>query len=469
MAPPVNTNFLTAVELGTLPADVTQTDINDAGTNYGVYYKFTAPPGSKVIGAWGYSGHTGIPEYRAACSPYVGPAGAPVLLLDVQRYGVWVEFQVDAGTEYFLAFFPNIDTVGPEQLRIMVEVAPDDTSIPAGAILVNDDGLQYPNEPFPLGIFSVNADYTTLKFVKSVAVGEAGDMLRSGSFALEDYIADTVKLYDSTFTEYDAVSAGPSTNRPRIRTINGTGRWIIADLGNPPQIRILTEAGVFVNTWTITGVTTDLIGVAANNDETVAYYAENIIHTNDIGRWDLVNNVVMGVLATGVANYSVYDILYNDDNTIIAVYEQFLTHDVFVRRFSSAGAILNTYAIGTSVAPNESHARLAYSNDNPDSFWVMWWPAEGVTRFLEIRVSDGVVLTTRNHAAVFGGVSETEPQVYPALARFGPSTSCPFMIMPASGGDPGGLFVVTPGKRTDNDGTIDVAIPDPTFKTALLP
>lgn len=463
--PPPNTDFSTAVELGSLPADVTQTDINDGGFNYGAFYKFTAPVGAKVIGAWGYSGNTGVAEYRAACNPYLGPAGSPTLLLDVQTYGVWVQFEVEAGQEYFLAFYANIDTAGPESLRVMVEVAPDEATIPAGSILVNDDGLRLRYENFPLGIYSGTADYTSLKFIPTAAVGEAGDILRNKKFALEDYLDDIIEFYDENFTVYATLSAGPSTNRPRIRTINGTQRWIVTDLGAPPQIRIVDENANVLTTRNLTGVANDLIGIAADNDEVICYFAENLLNNQPIGRYNISTSTLLADLVAGVPNYAIYDILFQDDDTIIAIYEHTTTHDVFVRRYSTAGATLNTYTIGTSVAPNSSFSRLAYANDNPTSFWVMWHPSDGVIRFQSIRVSDGVVLITRNHAATFGGVFNGDPMDPPPTARFGPSQSCPFMIYPSGSASSNGLFILVPNKRDD----LGEAIPDPTFRTALMP
>jgi len=106
--------------------------------------------------------------------------------------------------------------------------------------------------------------------------------------------------------------------------------------------------------------------------------------------------------------------------------------------------------------------------DNPNSFWVwthLTTAANATSVFQNIKVSDGSILTTRNHATYEIGAWQGLETATPT-SRFGNSYSCPFMILRTA---PPGLYVIVPNRRTDTNGTADVAIPTPTFKTALMP
>ena len=101
------------------------------------------------------------------------------------------------------------------------------------------------------------------------------------------------------------------------------------------------------------------------------------------------------------------------------------------KRYTAAGAVLNTYSFGSnhrSLLP-----RMAYALDDPVSFW-MWnhpdTPA-GFSLFHNVRVSDGVVLTTLTVAEFEGGVYEPAASATPT-ARFGMSFSCPFLVTRAA-------------------------------------
>src|SRR5260370_38634536 len=117
--PPPNISFATAVDLGVLPANVVL-NVHDGGTglNYTVYYKFTAPVGARVIGAWGFSGNLGA-GYRPVLRPYLGPAGAPTQILGIgSRENVPVQFPVVAGQEYFLELNKNAIDTAPAVLTL---------------------------------------------------------------------------------------------------------------------------------------------------------------------------------------------------------------------------------------------------------------------------------------------------------------------------------------------------------------
>lgn len=466
--PPVNISFATAVDLGSIPVDVTQNNINDAGVNYTVYYKFTAPVGAQVIGAWGFSGNTSS-GYRPNIKPYLGPAGAPTQLLNIDCQNKPIQFPVDVGQEYFLEFVKNLDDAGPNSLRVRLEIAPND-AVEVGNIIVNDDGLKA--QGFPCGIFSHLINHTVRRFFKNIAEGEGGDILRTapslGVMALENHHDDTIRIYDANFVQTGSVSAGVSLNRPRIRTVLGTNRWAVADQGGPPRIRFLNPDATFSGLWSLTGLPSTLMGFAVNNIESIAYFARSAFSNHAIERYDLTNSIFLSDLAPGVVDHSTLDILVLSNNNIVVIYEDSIANTGFVRIYDPTGATVNTISFGTTVSPFDSSARLAYSNDDPNTFWVMLHPSVGITHFREYKVADGVLVNQIVSTAYTGGMYDGAETVTPT-ARLGNSTSCPFMIVPGTPVPPivgpSGLFVITPNKRNDNG----VAIPTPIFRTGLMP
>src|SRR5690349_6391065 len=82
MSAPTNTSASSAIDLGTLPASVTQ-NVFDAGTTYQVWYFYTAQPNDTVLSLWGYSSNFPVVasnDYFVETYVYTGPASLPVLL-----------------------------------------------------------------------------------------------------------------------------------------------------------------------------------------------------------------------------------------------------------------------------------------------------------------------------------------------------------------------------------------------------
>jgi len=459
--PPVNISFATATTIGAFPYDFTQTDINDAGVNSTVYYRFIAPAGARVMGAWAFSGNIAV-GYRPLLTPYNGPVGAPTQVLTIAFRNVPLQFPVVPGQEYFLEIQKNIDTAGPEQVRVQVEVAPTDT-ISGGNILVNDDSQGY-----PLAVLSHTVDNRVINFVKDIAAGEAGDIFNS-VICLEKFSDTTIRIYNSSFTEIGNLSTGAGS--PRIRTCKGLGKFFLAKSRNPVPIRDILITGAFgaINqntTWT------NVQGFAVSNDGLIAY-SSSTASGSAIRRWDMTLNIAMADLAAGVANYTIVDILVLSDGSIIALYERFGTGDVFIRRYNAAGTLQNTYTTGfTNDEPAGTFSRLAYANDDPSSFWCWIHPdtEPGVSKFVNITVSSGTIAIVRTFSEYEGGGYEAGETAAPT-ARFGNSFSCPFMIM-SSTGIYGGVYILVPDKTEDtvNNGGVELnlAIPDPTFRTGLL-
>ena len=458
MAPPANTTFATAVNIAVFPYDVTQSDINDAGTNFTVYYKFIAPANARVMGAWGFSGNIGA-GYRPTIFPYLGPAGAPVSVLSIAAQNKPVQFPVVAGSEYFLEFVKNANTAGPESLRVRVEVAPL-TSIANGNIIVTDDATG-----FPLAVLSQTVDNTNINFVDDMPAGEAGDMLPSGIWAHEEAADSTIKVVSSAFIVQSTSAAQVGTIRLRSARSGNKFYVGLSDNPNPVIVKTLSILGVFGVDHSLTGNTT-IHSLCPTVGEDILYHAASGTNV-PVRKWDLINDVQLANLAAGIAGSEIPDIIVLLDGTICALYHDTATHDVNVKHYSAAGAVLNTYALG--VQTSSTKPRMAYASDDPTSIWVWTHNTLGVSKFRNITVATGAIPTTRTHTVYEGGAYGGAETATPT-ARFGSSFSCPFFIMVTAGRN--GIYIFDPGKPNDtlNNGGVltDVAIPDPTFRTGLL-
>lgn len=456
MPAPTNISFAAATEL-TFPCDVTQ-DVHDAGTNYDVYYKFTAPAGSRVVGIWVFS--TIAETYRGR--PLIYDSSENLYYTNVNNINKPFYIPVTEGNLYYIFIEKNGDT-SPAEIRIRCEVAPN-TAIQEGDIFVNDDGIDTAGAPvMPMVVLPPTTNNIIRRYVNNIAEGEGGDILLSGIMALENWLDDTIKIYNVN-SDFSLVGSVAAANGPAIRACRGAATpkfYVGFGIGAAAQVKSLLANATFGATiWTPTVAALNVIrGIAASNDETILYYAEGN-QNKAVARWDLNTDSALSDLVAGIASTYIFDILVLDDDSIIVIYETDATRDVNVRRYNSAGVLQNTYALGANAFVNFAPARLAYANDDPTSFWVMDHQTTSVQRFRNVRVSDGVIISTMTQGSFRAGAYNGAESATPAV-RFGPSVSCPFMIMPGTPtpAEPGLHFFTASG---------DEHIPNPFVRTALL-
>ena len=452
--PPPNTTFATATQLPAFPCDVSQSDINDAGVNYTVYYKFTSSHSSRVIGAWGFSGNIGS-GYRPVIRAYHGPVGAPVQILAIATTNMPIQFPVLPDTEYFLEFTKNLDNAGPNSLRVRCEDCP--LGNPSGGdIIVNDD-----TTGFPMWIGTPTVDNETRTFIKDMPAGEAGDIIPTGVLCLEESNVSSIKLFSTTaFTQIS--NTGPLNETIRIKSNADRNLFYIGTYtGGVAKFRTLTPAGVLSGTTTLTAMV-NMDGLCADVGNSILYVAQ-FGAAGAVKRWNISGGAFLSDLAAGIANYQIPDIIILAGD-IFVLYHNLVTQDVNVKRYNAAGAVVTTYNLG--VQTGLTKPRMTWAADTPNSFWVMTHNTGGQSIFTNIKVSDASVITTRLQREYEGGAYEGAETATPD-ARFGSSTSCPFMILSIP--SPPGMFKPVTNKRTDSDGVQTVAIPNPTFKTALMP
>ena len=417
MPAPTNISFATATDLGTLPASITQV-ADFAGTTYNLFFSFTAPAGSTVIGAFGFGD---LSVYTPTIQPY-DSTHTGILAISVQNKEI--QFPVTAGATYFLELVTNGGNPTPANLSLSVYVAPN-VSVPVGSIAVNDDTVG-----FPLALISSTADYTVLRFVDNFPAGEAGDTLSSGMVLVENADTGQAQLYDQTFNLIATITVGSGVRS--IRTCSRSQIFYAADGHNPPRFLTVTNTGTASGLTTLTG-STSLQSITPNLTETILYHA-GVNAGDPVERWDITNGVALTNLVAGIATYKVSDMFVLADGTIlVAYYKDTAVSDFKVLHYSTAGATLNTYNFGQYELSLGSPPRLASAIDDPNSFWAMQHQTStvGTTKFLNIKISDGSTLTTRN-GVLFGAGRYDAPATATPLAQFGTSPSCPFWIVRAS-------------------------------------
>ena len=454
MAAPVNQTALTAIDVGTLPASISQ-DVRDAGTTYTVWYKYTAVTGDTVIGIFGYGG---AGSYFPDTNVFIGPAAAPVAYLVSSANNIPIQIPVTVGETYYFEFAQFGGD--PAILTLEIEQAPD-TTVPIGSIFVNDDTVD-----FPVALISGTTDNTVLKFVTPFPNGEGGDVLPAGNILIDDIENSEIKLYNYQLVLQQTLSIASSDSK--IRACIGGNKFYVGIGTNPVTVKTVSYSGVFGGTtFTLTANTT-IKGIAANEDETILYFSNNT-GGGALKQWNLLTDTAMSDLVAGVGTRRIGDILVLTDGAII-----FLTfdgvRDTNVFHYNAAGVLQTTYPFGTgriSTIP-----RLAYAIDNPNSFWIWYHPigTNGLSRFDNIKVSDGSVLSSVDHIEYEGGKYQGDVTATP-IGRFGISFSCPFFLMRVAISPynlASGIYIVEPDKTFDELYTEDVNIPDPTIKTGLI-
>lgn len=415
MPAPTNTSFLTATAI-TLPASVSQ-QMDDAGVNFTLYYSFVAPSTANVmIGAFGRVDLV----TSVVTTPYIGPASAPTQLLSISGNLKPIQFPVTAGETYFLECDPGLFVSSPTTLLLDVEIAPT-SAVPVGSFAVNDDTAP----EFPLSFLSGTTDYEVLKFIHPFPFGEGGDSLVDGTVLLEDFANTSLALYNSAMQEIvNTPLAGSAICA--IRTCLGGNKFYIGLNTNPTKLYTMTGDGTLSGPEILAGMTS-CTAVGASNDETILYHAFN---GNNVAvrTWNLVTHAAGANLVAAVPNYQVTDILVlGDDTIVVGYYKSTVTRDFYIKRFNAAGTTLNTYTFATPAV--SASPRLTYAIDDPVSFWVMFQPESdhGIKQFFQIQVSDGTVLTTRNHVLFQAGVYQGSVTLTPP-GEFGAAPSCPFWI-----------------------------------------
>lgn len=438
MPAPTNISAATAVELGPLPNSISQR-VDDAGTTYVVWYKYT-PPSDQIIGLWAFGDLTvytpEVEMFQAdGVTPYVpvvgGSAAVNKRLQIPVASGAVVYFKI---SEVPLATNPS-----PANLTISALVAPND-AIVAGDLLINDDHAGMPG-------CVVTPTGAIRRFVLGMANGEGGAILPAGQYVLSCGDQNTgsgeVKIYNADSSFRTAVVIDSPGGGLEQSIVGASNTYFYALDDDDESVKQFTLDGTILNSWTPTSLQAQL---APSRDDTILYYVGPFPGTV-IKRWDLVNNLALSDLYTFAANTRfVPELLVLSDGTIITGAHNTSSGAYQVLHLSAAGAVLHTLTVTSSGTLN----RLALNvGDTATSIWA--WSLTGTSNafslFQELRLSDGGVLQSTGNVLQYETGAYNLPATATPTTEFGPSFSCPFLVLRAASSLPGSIIVTktTPG------------------------
>ena len=247
-----------------------------------------------------------------------------------------------------------------------------------------------------------------------------------------------VKLYDAdlnlTHTTTGSVVAGQTAVSPVSGDQNGTfylAQGVAAT--NSVISTISTDGVVGGTTWTLPADSIFMSAMGVTRDGTTLYYCRETVGSSAVHAYDLSGDAPLSdlVASGGGSTKRGRDIKILSDGTILTVYRNGATSaDWQVRRYNSAGVLQNTYALGTS--SSGLVPRIAIGPDDPTSFWAMTWPtgtgSGSTSKFQRFTVATGVVSTTIEVDQKGASAS--------GAPMFGPSQSCPLLLIQASSPTP---------------------------------
>lgn len=458
MPVPPNTTAATAFVIGSLPYSNIQQVDDGLGMTYTVWYKFSAVVGTLDIGVNPINTMPAIP-YAPTVNVYTG---VPAALTPYLFFAATSPIQVPVGTvvDYFFEIVPNAGNPAPAVLQLDAYAFPTN-AVQVGFILVNDDTPGFP------GVI-IDASGTPQNVTAPFPAGEAGDVLDTGELCFNDFTSGELRFFDSQLNPIPSATVTGVTSAPVIRTSKGLQHfyagWTIFPGGPTTHMRSYDGTGVQQTAISTGAIGASFLGFAPNNDGTILYYSENQ-NNSPIKRWDLIANSALSDLAAATLGWFIADILVLSDGTIVSSFVQPFLGNSHVRIHTAAGTLLATYDLGTDTYPAGTFPRLAFAVNDPTTFWAWTHPVTGLlgglSRFQEIRVSDGVVVTLIDNVVEFeGGIYQPSTA---GLGDFGISFSCPFVVLRAA------IPTTNTGPPPSGPPTIFVAPPAPPCPGELGP
>jgi hypothetical protein len=471
-----NSTFETAITISSLPFSLSTT-ANDSGVTYSLWYKYI-PAATEYLSVFGFATGTGY-EPRTRISMLVDgfPDDLPDDVYHPGGYNVPITFPVESGNTYFIEFDNFGDMAATADLTINI--------IKHTTVAYPDESLMIPDDTWGFGgaIMSPTTG-EVLEEVHKFSAGEEGDSLsvvEGGQILTEDYNTDTLVLYDKQLNFITSVAisglglpmSGVSGVISDVSALHSSNpKFYVGMRGGgstPASFTTVSKTGVIGTTKWILPIA-GMTSLAVNMSETIAYITgQSSSLSTTIARWDLVNNVALSSLTAPTGLSLIY--VMKNDNIVLTTND---AGTLTLREYDSSFNLLHTYPLGTGTASSMFAVRLKHAADNPISIWCWRWNnTDGTSTFIKLRLSDGVHVQEFTRTQFESGTYEGDVTATPT-DRFGHSFSCPLFILyeGSSGSTPGtafGLFKIVTNKRTDHDGISNVKIPDPTFKTGLIP
>lgn len=407
MPVPTNISAATALAITSLPTTVTQ-DVSGLSSPYEVWFKYTGAVNRVAIGVFGTTA-TATALYQPRVTVYL--SDGVTQHLGMQLISKPMVVPVDPGSTYYF----KVDKVGvgvPDQDLVISFIDEPRLSSTNPVLGIPDDT---PGHPMAL-VDSVTGQ--VLRYVNFPA-GEFGvSILTSGVMGVEAILTPSPNEFRIYSPSYGLIASRvtgvPSTEVASDQA--NTFYYNDAPDGSPASIKSINAQGVDGPSWALPSDSIDLWGIAVSRDGRTLYYAQ-AGSNKPVHRYDLAGSSALSDLVAGVVGEDIKEIVVLADDTVL------VAADVGdkVRRYSTAGALLNTYSFSDL-------NRITLATDDPATFWA-WERAGGVETLKNVRVSDGSVLATLSvHEFEFGMYVGSFQTVADNPDRFGASGSCPFFI-----------------------------------------
>jgi WD40 repeat protein len=429
MPAPTNLSALTATDLGTLPASVTQ-NVHDAGTTYTVWFGPITVAETTIIRSHPFGALGG---YEPRVTVFTGPASSPVNTGISSNANSPVQFRATSAEVYFLRILTNAGNPTPANLVLQVS-AHIPVTVPAGSIVVPSDEFPYAS------ILSPTVDHGILRFV-DMSPGEAGDTLETGEILMEDILDSDVNVYQPDFALLTEIPFSTFTVGGSIRANWALNRFVAADPGNPNVVKIILSDGTVESTHALTGEPVNLRCCAISNDGSTLYWGRATAGIEDTGivyRWDLNNDVALSDLCNHATEPAhVWEIVTLSDGTLLILFVAASGSTpllVEVLHYQPDGTLLDTFdftAEPDQWFPADAPPRIGRALDDPLSFWIRLHYDTGFTKFRNVLISDGSTISEVEYLDYLEGKYIAVETATP-VADWGVSISCPFWITPVA-------------------------------------
>lgn len=344
---------------------------------------------------------------------------------------------VTPGVTYYIQV---TDSNADEPLGALVTLTVLTAGVPAsplGSLFVLNDNPGWP-------AWSLDATTGALLRAFTLPATEQAGFIPTGVVAMWEEAPLTnlviaLKLFDTTLSLIHTVTSLIVANQDPIGpiTTDGVDTFYVAIRDNTSHavIHTLDSSGVIGGTsWTLPSNSIRISGMAVSPDELTLYYVTEVdgdgVHRYDLGGDAPLSDLLAGAVGTTHGR----DVLVLSTGDILVMSRPGTTANV--KRYNPAGVFQLNYP---NIPDSQSSPRMALELDNPVSFRVMGFPANftghPVSRFMRFVVADATVTAFDVDQVNAGESIQGTP--------FGPSQSCPLLLLPVEVPEPPECVPVT--------------------------
>ena len=395
MPVPSNTTPATAIVLVSGTTILQQVD--DSGTTYTVYYKYTnATVVDQVIsiGHWGDLGGGGT--YHPDCNAYLDE----LLNDDVVNSFPDGSFTipVPAGFTIWFEFEPNPSgNFTPSNLNLKTLVGPAGTAVAGDVFIRSASMAQF---QIDAGLTGLHAGFiratgsAIIGFVPQFITGESGDILANGRSLFADEAGSRngfpppnpsfgywLYLFDGQFLQLAQTALESSNAPPGMRTHLPTQTFDVLTYGSGTSVKYgsVDATGALGTLATIANTGGLATAHAVDAARSYLYLGMRFLSganfITKVRRWNLSTLVFDSDLFADAAGsfstrFAVTDILVLADDTVIVCLFKSSNRSMEVRRYQGDGTLLHTYTFTFATALSFVDPRLGYCSQ-ADAFWVL--------------------------------------------------------------------------------------------------